>query len=95
MIISKESKIPALYAQEEASEPLVYVSVQINSAFWLLTEYDKEKKLAFGYAQLFPGGGELGYISIEELEDMIDAYGGNIVNYDKPRKLSELKQEFE
>jgi len=95
MIISKDSKIPALYAQEEVKDPLVYVSVKIGSAFWLLTEFDPKKNLAFGWAELFAGGGELGYISVEELEEAIDSYGGQIVNYKEPIPLSKLKREFQ
>ena len=93
MIIQRE--VPELYAQEEASDPLVYVSVKIGSAFWLITEYDPKKKIAFGYAELFQGGGELGYIHIPEIEEAVNNYGGEIVNYKNPIPLSQLKKEFQ
>jgi len=95
MIISNDNKIPALYSQEEAKDLLVYVSVKIGQAFWLLTEFDPEKKIAFGWAELFAGGGELGYISIKELEEAVDNYGGQIVNYKEPIPLSKLKRKFQ
>ncbi len=92
MIIQR--KVPELYSQEEVKDPLVYVSVTIGAAFWLITEYDPQKQVAFGYAELFRGEGELGYIYIPEVEDALNKYGGEIVNYKKPQKLSELKKEF-
>ena len=89
-----ERKIPALYAQEEVKNPLVYVSIRIGSAFWLITEYEPVKQIAFGFAELFPGGGELGYIYLPEIEEAVKKYNGEVINYDEPRPLSELKKEF-
>ena len=97
MIISKDNKIPALYAQEEVSDPLVYVSIQIGAAFWLLTELDREKELAFGYAELFDGGGELGYIYLPEIEDIVkekSGVQGVVLEYKEPVPLSKMKKEF-
>jgi len=94
MIISAENKIPALYAQEEVSDPLVYVVIQVGEATWLLTEYDKESKTAFGYAELFAGGGELGYIYLPEIEEVLKQYRGNVINYETPIPLSQAKKEF-
>lgn len=85
-------KIPALYSQEEAKDPLVYVSIRISSAFWLITEYDKPTKRAFGYAELFQGGGELGYIYLPEIEEALNLYGGEVIQYETPIPLSQAKQ---
>ena len=93
MIIQKE--VPPLYSQEEAADPLVYVSVRIGQAYWLITEFDPQKQIAFGWAEIFPGGGELGYIHIPEIVAAIAKYGGEIVNYDEPQPLSKLKEEFQ
>jgi hypothetical protein len=95
VIISENNQIPELYAQEEVKDSLVYVSVRIGKAFWLLTEYDREKGVAFGWAELFAGGGELGYIFLPEIEEAIQNYSGEVINYDKPQKLSILKKEFQ
>jgi len=92
MIIKRE--IPELYAQEEVEDPLVYVSVKIGESFWLITEYNPKEKTAFGFAQMFEGGGELGYIHIPELEEAYKSFGGEVINYDIPKPMSELKRAF-
>ena len=78
--------IPPLYAQEEIKDPLVYLEIRCGSAFWLITEYDPEQELGFGYCQIVEGGGELGYVSFNELSDL-----PYIVEYkplDPPKALS-------
>ena len=37
---------------------------------WIITEYDPTSGEAFGYCELFAGGGELGYVSLVELEQV-------------------------
>ena len=82
--------IPALYAQETTEDPTVYLIVTCMSSFWLLTEYDPEQKLGFGFCQILEGCGELGYVSFNELESL--PYP---VQYKPTEKhLSELKKEY-
>lgn len=39
-----------------------------GSCDWYIAEFDPETGEAFGWAELFPGGGEYGYIDLRELE---------------------------
>jgi hypothetical protein len=94
MIISKNWKIPTLYAQEEVEDPLVYVVIMCQGAVWLLTELDREKQIAFGYAQLYPGGGELGYVSLQEIEELKTKYIVEVIELEEPKPLSQLKKEM-
>lgn len=84
-------KIPVLYAQEEISDPRVYLYITCLDSFWLITELDTEKELAFGYCQIFIGGGELGYVSLEEIENLPYPVVVNEVN----KTLSEIKKELD
>ena len=70
LTLEQMAKIPALYAQEESEDPKVYLYISCLDSFWLITELDQEKELAFGYCQIFEGGGELGYVSLEEIESL-------------------------
>ncbi len=69
---SIQDNLPALYSQEEKSADQVRIRVKFFNAFglgtWYATEYDPEQKLFFGFAELDPGFGELGYFSLRELE---------------------------
>lgn len=94
MLISKENQIPTLYTQEEIKDPLVYVVIMCQGAVWLLTELDREKEIAFGWAELFPGGGELGYISLEEIEELKSQYPVEVKELEEPKPLSQLKKEM-
>ncbi len=68
LTLEQANRIPELYSQEESEDPIVYLKITCLNSFWLITEFDKEKELAFGYCELIPGGGELGYVSFEEIE---------------------------
>ena len=94
MIISENNKIPDLYAQEEVKDPLVYVVIMCQGAVWLLTELDREKQIAFGWAELFPGGGELGYVSLQEIEELKKKYPVEVKELERPKPLSQLKKEM-
>ncbi len=88
--------LPKLYETEEEEDPIVYVKLfhPLGGATWLLTEYNPETKIAFGYAYITEG--ELGYISLEELEELNIA--GLKVERDIswiPKKLSMAKQELD
>jgi len=68
-----EKKIPALYAQDgKGEDATVYVKFfnPMGSGTWLATEYDPEQRLFFGWAEIIPGCGELGYFSLDELESV-------------------------
>ena len=95
-LLTKEDleNLPALYATEDEEDPIVHVKLfhPLGKSTWLLTEYDKEQELAFGYAYITDG--ELGYISLLELESI--NIGGLKVerdNYFTPKKLSEARKE--
>ena len=70
LTLEQANKIPALYTQEESADPIVYLKITCLNSYWLITEFDSEKELAFGYCELIPGGGELGYVSLEEIENL-------------------------
>lgn len=66
---------PALYATEEIAfdDKLVTAHYFLpgTGADWYVVEFSLEEKLLFGWAELVPGGGELGYTSLRELEELI------------------------
>ena len=90
-----KNKIPAdLYGQEDKKDPIVYCVIKFQKMFWLITEYNAEEKEAFGFAQIHEGCGELGYIYIPELEEVLKKYFGWSITYvEKP--LSQVKKELQ
>ncbi len=62
-----------LYSQEKEKDPLVLARFYypLGKAQWLITEFNLDSKIAFGYAMLGYGEGfdELGYVDIRELEE--------------------------
>ncbi len=95
MLLSQEQmkRIPELYAQEMENDPMVYLVIRCMKAFWLITECN-EDGLAFGWADLFGdgSGGELGYINLNDIEELQQAYFVKVEEVEK--RLSELKGEF-
>lgn len=88
-------KLPPIYSQDNVDDPIVQVKLfsPYSGAVWYLTEYDPSSKQAFGWADLGMGMGELGYISIPELEGM-NKGGLPLVERDlyfKPMPLSKAK----
>jgi hypothetical protein len=70
---------------------LVKLFSPYSSAVWFLTEYSPEEGLAFGWADLGFGCGELGYIDVNELIGL-NRRGLPLVERDlywSPRPLSE------
>lgn len=65
-----KSKIPKLYSQENNPDPTVWLKFfsPYSNATWYITEFDGRDRM-FGWADLGMGGGELGYISLSELEE--------------------------
>ena len=76
------SNIPALYATEEEGgsidDTVIHLRFFTNagSAFWLVAEYDPETEIGWGYAEVVPGGGEWGAISLRELRELHVVKGG-------------------
>lgn len=91
LTLQQAEKIPGLYSQEEVEDPIVYLKITCLNSYWLITEFDKEKELAFGYCELLAGCGELGYVSLEEIEDL--PYPVTIEEIEQP--LSQVKKELE
>lgn len=90
---SVAASLPALYANEGESDPVALVKFfcPYSAAVWYITEYDPEQGLAFGWADLGFGCGELGYISVEELATA-EKRGLPLIERDlywSPRPLSE------
>jgi hypothetical protein len=69
-------KLPALYSQEDVADPLVVVKFfsPYSGAYWLITEFDGKDSM-FGWAELGPGMGELGYVSLREIEEAVGGTG--------------------
>ena len=84
---SLTANIPPLYSQEHSKDPTVHLIITCLNSFWLIIEYRPEEKLDFGYYQLLEGCGELGYVSLQEIEDL--PYPVKYIPTPKP--LSELK----
>jgi hypothetical protein len=66
--------MPAVYEQEGNADPVAYLHYFGGSADFWITEKDVERAgegqlQAFGLADLFGDGGEMGYISIAELTE--------------------------
>ena len=92
-LLTKEQtdKIPAIYSQEGVEDPTVFIKLTLGSAFWLITEIDVEEQMAFGYGEIIAGCGELGYLSLEELDAPI--FDVKIEEVNTP--LSKMKEEMQ
>jgi hypothetical protein len=66
------SKVPALGATDnpdtDSDEAIVHLHYFSPTADWYVTEADFETGEAFGWAELLPGCGEWGYMSLPEME---------------------------
>lgn len=64
---------PALYANDGMGLDAVVTAHYFlpgTGAEWFVTEYDPGERIAFGWAEVVPGGGELGYTSLDDLESV-------------------------
>lgn len=62
---------PALYSQDgQGYDALVWERYYLagHPAVWFVTEYDPKHDEVFGWAEIIPGFGELGYTNLAELE---------------------------
>jgi hypothetical protein len=96
MPASIRSKIPPLGAQDGTPNPIAWVKYfsPYSGAYWLVTEFDGRDEM-FGWAELHPGMGELGYMSLSELS-RVRFHGAPAVERDlyfKPKPLSQAKAE--
>jgi hypothetical protein len=88
------SKLPKLYSQEKNPDPMVVVKFfsPYSGATWYVTEFDGQDTM-FGWSDLGHGEGELGYISLDELESA-NRKGLPLVERDlyfRPVPLSKVK----
>ena len=64
---------PTLYSQDGLGEnalAFAHYFLPGSGADWYITEYNPAEDIAFGWAEIVPGCGEWGYISIAELEEI-------------------------
>lgn len=66
---SQREMLAATEGECEDLKPVVKLFDAFGSAFWLLTEMD-EDGIAFGLCDLFGDGGEVGSVSLAELESL-------------------------
>jgi len=90
-----KKKIPPLYSQENAKDPIVYAKYFTPDSYWTwyVLEFDG-KDTFFGYVDgIYP---ELGYFSLSELEKIRGPLGLKVERdlYWKPKPLSEVKKEI-
>lgn len=87
------NKIPKLYSTEKDEDPIVWVKYfsPYGRGEWYITEFDGRDTM-FGWADL--GHGELGYISLKELEGA-ERNGLPLVERDlswRPKPLSKVRR---
>lgn len=64
-------RVPALGSTDgQGMDATVHLHYFVGSADWYITEMDWDTLEGFGWAELIPGGGELGYISLADLEPL-------------------------
>ena len=67
------SAIPALYSEDRSADSTdihLRFFTNVGSAYWLVAQYDPDTEVAFGYAEVVPGGGEWGDFSLRELREL-------------------------
>lgn len=71
MTLARPTNAPAAYSQDGLGyEAIVHARYYVpdHIAVWFVTEYDSKYDEIFGWAEIIPGCGELGYTSLAELE---------------------------
>lgn len=95
-LIPKElrEKIPPLYATEDEKNPTVYVKLFIDGWTWYLTEISIDDDTAFGYVVSPFCDGELGYFSLNEIQEVKGSLGTKVERdlYFTPMPLSTIKK---
>ena len=87
-------KIPPLYATEDERDPTVYVKLFIDGWTWYLTEISIDDDTAFGYVVSPFCDGELGYFSLNEIQEAKGSLGTKVERdlYFKSTPLSQIKK---
>lgn len=95
-LIPKElrEKIPPLYTTEDEKNPTVYVKLFIDGWTWYLTEISIDDDTAFGYVVSPFCDGELGYFSLNEIQEVKGSLGTKVERdlYFTPIPLSTIKK---
>jgi len=75
-LIPKEliNTIPKLYETEEQNNPIAHVKLFLDGWSWFITEISIDKNICFGYV-VSPFGAELGYFSLNELNEIRGGLG--------------------
>ena len=70
-LIPKEliNTIPKLYETEEQTDPIAHIKLFLDGWTWFITEISIDKNICFGYV-VSPFGAELGYFSLNELNEI-------------------------
>lgn len=87
------AKLPKLYAQEYAPDPLVYVKYFLPFSHWYWYAYEFDGKDTF-FGWVYRDYPELGYFSLSELESIKGQFGSGVERdmYFTPTPLSEIKK---
>ena len=77
-LIPKEliNTIPKLYETEEQTDPIAHIKLFLDGWTWFITEISIDKNICFGYV-VSPFGAELGYFSLNELNEIRGGLGLN------------------
>ena len=75
-LIPKEliNTIPKLYETEEQIDPIAHIKLFLDGWTWFITEISIDKNICFGYV-VSPFGAELGYFSLNELNEIRGGLG--------------------
>ncbi len=75
-LIPKEliNTIPKLYETEEQTDPIAHIKLFLDGWTWFITEISIDKNICFGYV-VSPFGAELGYFSLNELNEIRGGLG--------------------
>ena len=73
----KLEELPPLYSTEETKGdlPAVKLFTPDAGATWVLWEYNPDERLAFGLCNLGLGEAVLGYVSIDEIDEIRGQFG--------------------
>lgn len=95
MLMTKELEkiIPAMYASEDTKleNKMIYAKFFIHNWTWWILEYSKEDRLFFAYVQ--GQYDELGYVSLDELEELnINGLRVERDKYFTPKRYKDIEE---
>jgi len=95
ILIPEHNTIPQLYAAENDPDPIAHIKLFTPDGnwTWYITEYSKEENLCFGL--VVGHETELGYFSIDELQEVRGPLGLKIERdlHFTPKRVSVLKKQ--